>query len=280
MKNDVVELYCNKTEDSSVDWSLVAKNQHCTLLGKKCLKNRKSEPEKTIGSCVVRHSDKEVLICPHRLIENKAIFKDCFHLLTKHEPGNEYHLVSEIGTQAGNVDYMLASVKRGKVVDFVGIELQTMDTTGTVYPYRERFLSSVGVPGGNPSDLKSDKPFGINWKMTAKTILVQLHHKVGLFEAFNKTLVLVLQDHLFDYMKSNFSFSHLEQASVGDAMHFHSYSYGNSAASSSIQLKERLSTDADGVGVCLGLNVTMSTDLQSLLSKIQSKISEDTLVTI
>ena len=48
----------------------------------------------------------------------------------------------------GNIDYCLASVHLGKVVDFVGVELQTVDTTGTIWPERQRFHlmvnSSVG----------------------------------------------------------------------------------------------------------------------------------------
>jgi hypothetical protein len=34
----------------------------------------------------------------------------------------------------------------------------------------------------------------MNWKMTAKTILVQMHHKVETFEHINKKMVLVIQD--------------------------------------------------------------------------------------
>lgn len=41
----------------------------------------------------------------------------------------------------------------------------------------------------------------MNWKMTAKTILVQLHHKIDTFESISKHLVLVVQDYLLDYMK-------------------------------------------------------------------------------
>ena len=58
-------------------------------------------------------------------------------------------------------------------------------------------------------DLKSKKSFGMNWKMTAKTILVQLHHKVVTFEAVNKHLVLVVQNHMLEYMESQFKFDHI-----------------------------------------------------------------------
>ena len=50
-------------------------------------------------------------------------------------------------------------------------------------------------------DVECRDSFGMNWKMTAKTILVQLHHKVDTFENLNRKLVLVLQQPLLDYMR-------------------------------------------------------------------------------
>jgi hypothetical protein len=34
------------------------------------------------------------------------------------------------------------------------------------------------------------KAFGMNWKMTAKTTLIQMHHKIKTFEHFNKNTFL------------------------------------------------------------------------------------------
>jgi hypothetical protein len=104
------------------------------LLGKRCYKVRKSDPDTSIGSCSVLYGrpPEPIIICPTRLIERRQIFTDCFHLLTTHEPGNELHIVPEVSIPGGSVDYFLVSAKGGKVKDFVGIELQTLDTTGTV----------------------------------------------------------------------------------------------------------------------------------------------------
>jgi hypothetical protein len=70
----------------------------------------------------------------------------------------------------------------------------------------------------------------MNWKMTAKTILVQMHHKVETFEHVNKKLVLVVQDKLLDYMAREFNFGHLANpATLGDSMHFHAYKLAEQA---------------------------------------------------
>jgi hypothetical protein len=108
------------------------------------------------------------------------------HLLSLHEPGNEIHLLPEVTISGGSVDYFLLSVAQdGRIRDFVGVELQTLDTTGTVWPERQRFLQSVGVPVLQ-EDAECEDPFGLNWKMTAKTILMQLHHKVETFQDVGK----------------------------------------------------------------------------------------------
>jgi DNA (cytosine-5)-methyltransferase 1 len=199
----ISELYGKAAHAAGVDWRELISAQRCPFLGRKCRKNRKSDPEVTIGTCSVRHgSDDVILICPYRLLERRQIFTDCIHLLTLHEPGNEFHVIPEITVPGGSIDYVLASVRKGKVLDFVGIELQSLDSTGSIWPERQRFAKEHGISGIRAADVSDRKPFGMNWKMTAKTILVQLHHKVGTFQGLGKHLVLVIQDVLLEYMKT------------------------------------------------------------------------------
>lgn len=280
MSNNIAELYCH-TITNDIDWKSLCETQQCTYLNKRCVKSRKSTPEHTIGTCSVIYGRGEdnIIICPHRLLERKQIFMDCIHLLHSHEPGNELHLLSEISIPGGNVDYFLVSTRNRKVKDFVGIELQTLDTTGTVWPYRQRFLASKNIET-DISDRESNKPYGMNWKMTAKTILVQMHHKLETFEHLHKHLVLVVQDKLLDYMKKEFSFGHIsDQAKNGDSLHFHSYK--NELKDNSYQLSffERKSTDVEGVSLCLGLETEAKIELIEIITKLESKINDSTLFT-
>jgi hypothetical protein len=275
----IVERYGVNT-DSDADWPAIIAAQQCPFLQRKCLKNRKSEPEITIGSCTVAAGKNEsrIMICPFRLLERNQIFMDCIHLLTLHEPGNELHIVPELAVPGGSIDYCLVSVRDGKPVDFVGIELQTLDTTGTVWPERQRFLHRHRI-SVKKADRTSPKSFGLNWKMTAKTILVQLHHKIQTFEHVNKHLVLVDQDYLTDYMKKQFSFGHLEAARLGDPMHFHSYLLeDNEEGDLRLRLTERLSTDGEGIAKCLGLQVEANVDLDEILNQLEAKISAQTIL--
>jgi len=276
----IIELFAESTSRKNVKWSSLLTKQRCPFIGKKCVKTRKSEPSVAIGSCIVaygKNNDKAV-ICPHRLTENNQIFLDTLHLLTKHEPGNELHIVPEFSIPGGSVDYMLASANKGKIKDFSGIEVQTLDTTGSVWGHRQSFLNSQGLI--QPA-LDENSTFGMNWKMTAKTALVQLHHKIATFENLDKHLVLVLQDCLMDYMKREFSFEHVSAVpKLGDSFHFHSYQLLTNKNRYRISLCERASTDASGIARCLGLKAEANVEMETILRVLESKISEKTLLSL
>jgi len=278
--NKVVELFGHSVRKKTMRWKKIVSGQQCPFLSKRCYKVRKSDPDTSIGSCTVLYGNSNaepVIICPTRLIQRGQIFTDCFHLLTMHEPGNELHVVSEVTIPGGSVDYFLVSVKRGKIRDFVGIELQTLDTTGTVWPERQRLLKELDVPRNDNAE-NSPKSFGMNWKMTAKTILVQMHHKVKTFEHINKKLVLVVQDKLLNYMTREFRFDHLSNpAVIGEPMHFHSYSMsGDATGEYSLHLMARLSTDVEGIASCLGLQAEARVDLAEIIARLEAKVSSST----
>ncbi len=220
------------------------------------------------------------MICPNRLLERHQVFLDCLHLLSLHEPGNELHIIPEITIPGGSVDYFVASVRDGKVRDFVGVELQTLDTTGTVWPARQRYLRHVGLDVMREGGAEY-KAYGMNWKMTAKTILIQLHHKVQTFEGMHKHLVLVVQGFLLQYLQGQFQFSHLGPARAGDPMHLHAYAMaGGAGAGFRLDLANRLSTDTDGIARCLGLQAEAKVETQRIMALLAAKITKDTLLRV
>lgn len=223
--SDIIELFGNPTTNQiDIDWKMVVQKQWCPFLNRKCIKVRKSKPEISIGTCSVLYGRKKrpIIICPFRLLERRQIFTDCLHLLSLHEPGNELHIVPEVSIPGGSVDYFMASVRDSMVRDFVGVELQTLDTTGTVWPARQKYLRQVGVNSVREESAEY-RSYGMNWKMTAKTILIQLHHKVQTFEGIHKHLVLAIQDFLLEYLQGQFKFSHLNSTRQSDPMHIHAY---------------------------------------------------------
>lgn len=276
----VAELY-GLPSTQPADWRAVATSQLCPFLDRKCLKNRKSTSKITIGTCsmLVGKGKLPAIICPFRFLERSQIFTDCIHLLKLHEPGNELRIISELTVPGGSVDYCLVSVRDGKPKDFVGIELQALDTTGTVWPERQRFRETHGVKV-KKADVRSRKSYGINWKMTAKTTLMQLHHKITTFENLSKHFVLVMQDSLLDYMRRSFDFGHIAGVRIGDPMQFHAYGMQQGKQGLHLALRERISTDSDGVSLCLGLLGSAEVDLLGILEQIELKLPQSTLLTV
>ena len=280
--NSVVEIFGNPVDATDKDWTEAVAGQICPYIGGPCYKVRKSEPGVAMGTCAVNYGKKSelLLICPSRLMERSQVFVDCIQLLTNHEAGNELHRVREVNIPGGSVDHFIVSARDGKAVDFVGVELQALDTTGDWWPLRQQKLRSLGVTVDFDADALK-KPRGINWKMTAKTILVQLHHKVQTFEAVNRKLVLVVQDALMDYMQREFAFDHVKKTSaIGDSMHFHAYGTVGLETGFRLNLNSRRSTDSAGVGKCLGLQAKPDVALTDLFQALEEKMSEKTLLNV
>lgn len=276
----IVELYGYYTRDNTLNWNEIVNNQIDKYTNKKSIKTRKSFPEQTIGTTVVKYGkeNKNAIIDPSRFYENGQVFLDCLHLLKNHIPGNVLHLIPEVQVPGGKVDFFLVSVKDNKIQDFVGIELQALDTTGTLWPQRQLFLKEKNLL---PKDENIEhKNYGINWKMTAKTILVQLEHKVRTFERLNKNFVLVAQDILFEYIEENFDLSSFHEALPGDVMHFHSYSYREDTKNkkTSLNLLNRKSADSSGVSKALGLKEDPLIDLVEMEKLLLSKLSESNIL--
>ncbi|MFQ3611840.1 MAG: hypothetical protein SNJ72_10150 [Fimbriimonadales bacterium] len=278
----VVELFGHATESPQADWSRIVHQQECPFLSKRCYKVRKSDPNTSIGTCTILsgRAQDAVVICPARLLERNQIFIDCIPLLSTHHPDNELHIVREVSIPGGTIDFMLASVRSGKVVDFVGIEVQALDTTGTLWPHRQQLLLELGVLPEDELKVSSLKSYGINWKMTAKTTLVQLHHKIRTFEHLHKRLVLVLQDVLFNYMKDEFSFNHFSNpAELSDAMHLHVYQMAKQPNRSlSLNISQRLSTNAEGLLKSLDLRGEPYLEISTLTAKLEAKLTSGTLL--
>src|SRR5690606_12847032 len=159
------------------------------------------------------------------------------------------------------------------------LELQTMDTTGSVWYSRQKLINDeLGIPTLEAGDPKT---YGINWKMTAKTILLQMHHKAETLELLGKKLVLVIQDVFYNYMESAFQTSSLQDADVKNSVHFHIYGLNREDnANFSLELRFRRSTTALGIEQILGLRESKAIHEEALLARLQAKISERTLLTI
>lgn len=162
--NKRIESYCEKNGNTT-----------CPFSHEKCIKLSRCD----IGVCSFFHKKSDQIICP-RLFEQFPFIQYLAMKILKAET-IEVHKEVKVGNNY--IDYILVNSSDNS--DYLGVELQTLDTSGN---YKWVFGEKT-------------KPFCINWKTTKKTILSQLICKVRLFEKNKKKLVLVIQDTFFDYLK-------------------------------------------------------------------------------
>ena len=184
----------------------------------------------------------------------------------------------EIKIPGGKVDYFLVSTHAGRIMDFVGIELQAVDTSGTVWPERQRLLRELNLPRSDNEE-QSSQSYGMNWKMSAKTILMQLHHKAMTFEHIGKKLVLVIQDQFLDYLVGTFALSHLrEPANPADPVHIHAYRMERQPDGSfDLGLHAHRSTNSEGIKGCLDMLADARVEIAAIESALNDRIFGVTL---
>jgi hypothetical protein len=178
------------------DWSQLAienrNRENCPFIGGICTKTFN---DKSIsGVCSVQQTNAiPIVICPNRLYANDYSFLTdvatlAFGLnmrvihpsqrqLVAHDGqnvvkrfGKELRLPSSRGTQAYFVDWILARLNNeGDLSEFVAIEVQSIDTTGSYRPEVQKLRAGIHDPG--PSDA------GLNWENVNKRILPQIIFK-------------------------------------------------------------------------------------------------------
>ena len=245
-------------------------------MGKFCDKIRKQRPNPLIGNCSLKkYSVKEKInekwiVCPHRFLENKTIFTDAKKFLNL-DACEDIVITKEvkIGKQ-GIADFMLSSLnKKGEVLDFVSIEVQAIGTsnTGDIWDARNDHIK------GN---LKNNYTFGINKKMSSKTILVQMLHKSRELNLLQKKNVLVVQDNFWKHIKDTYEIvENFRPQNIEDPVHVHSYSLNENNGVLNIELVEKMSTDLNGLLNAIQPKHTQNLSFQDISNPIERRVKEN-----
>jgi hypothetical protein len=245
------------------DWKAILTEQHCPYLNRKCIKQRKSDPEQTIGACIVGYQGNPLIVCPKRFLENHQIFLDSIKLLSARQA--QFFIVPEVAMPGGSVDYFLVAMRGDEVVDYLGVEIQSLDTTGSggIWNAREDL---------HADRLQEQYQYGMNWKMSAKTILIQMHHKAESFEVLGKKLVLALQRQFYDYISRAFQTTHIREARMEDSVHFHVYHCVELNRQFRLTLSERKSTHVLGIERMLKLGKGAGISEEEVIQRIKAKL--------
>lgn len=63
-------------------------------------------------------------------------------------------------------------------------------------------------------------------------------------------------------------------------MHFHSYKLSESSVASRLELESRVSTDAEGIAKCLGLQAEAKVELEVIIAELEKKMSTNTVLAL
>lgn len=165
-------------------WGLNA----CPFMGRACTK---FDHTKTIcyGTCSVSNAGQDVIICPNRLYANnyetiRQVSTDVFGKLPfmlfdeylKKENG-ALNCVVALGQNSGrevklskmSMDWVLAHIKNGKLMEYVGIEVQSIDIIGN---YRDAWYAARDKKSVIPASAH-----GLNWANVHKRLMPQIIRK-------------------------------------------------------------------------------------------------------
>lgn len=165
-------------------WGLNA----CPFIGRACTK---FDHTNTIcyGTCSVSNAGQDVIICPNRLYANnyetiRHVSEDVFGKLPfmlfdeyLKKESKSLNCIVALGQNSGrevklskmSMGWVLAHIKNGKLIEYVGIEVQSIDITGN---YRDAWYAARDKKAVIPPSAH-----GLNWANVHKRLMPQIIRK-------------------------------------------------------------------------------------------------------
>ncbi len=138
----------------------------------------------TLGTCVASDSDGGLLVvCPVKLQMGDRFARDLAAYFR-----DPPIIASEASLESGRLDYVFRGTSALGGEHTMAVEVQALDTTGSLDAAKAAFEA------GASDFFEKDFRFGFNWKMSIKTIVVQLLSKLSETHALGWSYAIILQD--------------------------------------------------------------------------------------
>lgn len=247
-KRDLVEIFGYAPDDLSKDVRLLWDMGACPFLNRGCTKHNHDQTI-TYGTCsVTAPGDDNIIICPNRLyadkyaalrrvahhaygdfipflmyeefIENRASVKECIVALGMNS-GKEVKL-----GRALSMDWILARVKDHRLIDYTGIEVQSIDITGN---YRDAWHGYKNLKTSD--DVTPSSGHGLNWANVHKRLIPQIIRKGLVYSRSNivtNGMFFILPDVVYNKFEDiiGTNLPHVKNASK-DTLTVHTYKLGD-----------------------------------------------------
>lgn len=197
----------------------------CPFLDSRCVKRSQGIsgpfPVCTIryGRGAARIGSRPMCVCPKRFLAIDLMSDILEHCWPPGEGPVNPHIAYEVQMAGfGNVDMVVADIdpQSGAVRNFVSVELQAVDISGSVLPAYEGVLNSEPLV---------NVTYGINWANVRKRFITQLIVKGFFHHQWGTRIVAVLQTPLYDRLQNEMQFEELPSARGGNTIIFMLYDY-------------------------------------------------------
>lgn len=213
-RNDLVEIFGYSPNDLTPSvrslWELGA----CPFINKSC---SKANHDKTIiyGTCSVTTAKGDCIVCPNRMYEDnysvlRRVASEVFgadiqflmfdqYIPLRSQPGS---YVVALGQNSGrevrlgqklSMDWVLAKIESCKLVEYVGIEVQSIDITNN---YRDAWHSYRNLHS-NAAGHIPESEHGMNWANVHKRLIPQIIRKGRIYassDLVQKGLYFIVPD--------------------------------------------------------------------------------------
>jgi len=145
-----------------------------------------------------------VVVCPRRLYA-ADIYNDVIqHIWQGDKPANPIRVHEIKMGEVGNVDMVIADLSedRKSIKNFVSIELQAIDITGTYEP------AYTAIVLNQP--LMKRPTYGFNYKNVQKRFITQLIDKGFFHHHWGTKIIAVVQDIIYDHLKERIAFPEVD----------------------------------------------------------------------
>lgn len=157
-------------------------------------------------------------MCPKRFFQANLVadvLKYCWPGVPPAKPQIAYEVQLK---SFGMVDLVIAEIDdAGEVKEFVSVELQAVDITGTVEPAYQALLNSSHVDG--------KMSYGLNWANVRKRYVSQLISKGFFHHHWGSKIVSVLQEPLYAEFRKSIAFDELDAKSETSNVVFMLYDF-------------------------------------------------------
>ncbi|POF61298.1 NotI family restriction endonuclease [Novacetimonas maltaceti] len=190
-----------------------------------------------------------IFVCPKRFYAVDFLKEVIDHCWPGDKPQNP-QIAREVKMEGfGNVDFVIADVKKNnKIEQFLSVELQAIDITGSVFPAYQALR--IG------EDLEKKPTYGFNWDNVYKRYITQLIRKGYFHHHWKSKIVAVIPEQVYQYILGRAGFMRTAEVKKDPQVNI-------------IFMTYRLEKDPDKVGeykpVLVNVEGTSHTNLQNAI---------------